>query len=204
MFAKLRWTVALLLISPIVALAQSPATVVVEAPADARLYFDGQPTRHMGALRTFVNPTLPSDKQYTYTLKVEWMRDGQTMTHEETVHVQSGQTTRIMLARLGQHAMMMSPDRLVYALDYDAQRNAVVVLRRQADGSLQAVGGSSFATGGKGLTDGDIDEQGAVRRSLHFGRAACPVRRATGRVPGLRGLSPELPRDHPAQQGRPE
>jgi 6-phosphogluconolactonase (cycloisomerase 2 family) len=51
----------------------------------------------------------------------------------------------------------------VYTLNNDPEHNAVVVLEQTADGSLREVPGSPFATGGKGLAGGDIDQQGAVR-----------------------------------------
>jgi 6-phosphogluconolactonase (cycloisomerase 2 family) len=62
---------------------------------------------------------------------------------------------------------MMSNDMrgsgFVYTLDNDVQRNGIAVFRRQADGTLTPLPGSPFQTGGKGLSGGDIDEQGAIR-----------------------------------------
>jgi hypothetical protein len=49
-----------------------------------------------------------------------------------------------------------------YTLDNDLERNEVV-LERRADGSLAEMPGSPFYAGGKGITGGDIDEQGAIR-----------------------------------------
>jgi 6-phosphogluconolactonase len=51
----------------------------------------------------------------------------------------------------------------VYVINNDAQSNAIAVFNRNADGSLTEATGSPFATGGKGLAGGDIDEQGAIR-----------------------------------------
>ena len=53
----------------------------------------------------------------------------------------------------------------LYTLNNDGQTNAVVVLDRRADGSLNE-SASPVATGGKGLvvpSGGDFDAQGAVR-----------------------------------------
>lgn len=58
---------------------------------------------------------------------------------------------------------MRSSGRFVYALDNDVERNSVVVYRRQEDGSLMPLVGSPFNAGGRGLSGGDIDEQGAIR-----------------------------------------
>lgn len=51
----------------------------------------------------------------------------------------------------------------LYTINNDTQQNGVVVLKQQMDGSLTEVAGSPFSTGGKGLSGGDIDEQGAIR-----------------------------------------
>jgi hypothetical protein len=48
----------------------------------------------------------------------------------------------------------------VYTITNDAKANAVAVYRQAEDGTLSEVSGSPFATDGKGLTGGDIDEQG--------------------------------------------
>ena len=53
-----------------------------------------------------------------------------------------------------------------YTLNNDNEKNAVVVLGRNDDGTLAEVAGSPFATGGRGLVvpaGGDFDAQGSVR-----------------------------------------
>jgi len=53
-----------------------------------------------------------------------------------------------------------------YTLNNDGEKNAVVVLGRNDDGTLAEVAGSPFATGGRGLVvpaGGDFDAQGSVR-----------------------------------------
>ncbi len=64
-----------------------------------------------------------------------------------------------------------------YTLNNDSERNGVVVLSRNADGALTPVGGSPFATGGKGLVvpaGGDFDAQGSVRLHRNFVLAVNP------------------------------
>jgi 6-phosphogluconolactonase (cycloisomerase 2 family) len=59
---------------------------------------------------------------------------------------------------------MMRPGvSFVYTLDNDPARNSVAVYRRDSDGTLMPLVGSPFNAAGKGLTGGDIDEQGAIR-----------------------------------------
>jgi 6-phosphogluconolactonase (cycloisomerase 2 family) len=62
----------------------------------------------------------------------------------------------------------------LYAITNDAKRNAIAVFEGRPDGSLSEVEGSPFATGGKGLEGGDIDEQGAIRVYKKFVLAVNP------------------------------
>lgn len=59
--------------------------------------------------------------------------------------------------------MMQADASFVYTLDNDPLRNSVAVYRRGPDGSLLPLVGSPFNAAGKGLSGGDIDEQGAIR-----------------------------------------
>jgi len=51
----------------------------------------------------------------------------------------------------------------VYTINNDSQRNGIAVLERRADGTIKEMEGSPFSTGGRGISGGDIDEQGAIR-----------------------------------------
>ncbi len=62
----------------------------------------------------------------------------------------------------------------VYTINNDVDHNGVVVLEQMADGSLKEMKGSPFATSGKGLAGGDIDEQGAIRVHGDFVLAVNP------------------------------
>lgn len=58
------------------------------------------------------------------------------------------------------------PNGHAYTINNDGQRNAVVILSRNADGTLTEASGSPVATGGRGLVvpaGGDFDAQGSVR-----------------------------------------
>lgn len=138
--------------------ADATATIVIKLPADAKLYFDGTPTRQTGAERTFITPELASGKQYTYEVKIEYVRDGRTMTRTKQVAVRAGQPARLEFGE----AAKVARSGHVYTLTNDVRQNGVAVYKSNADGSLTEVAGSPFATGGKGLGGGDIDEQGAI------------------------------------------
>ena len=68
-----------------------------------------------------------------------------------------------VLGVVGQAGGTADSTRYIYTINNDTESNGVIVLKQNPDGSLAEVPGSPFATGGKGLSGGDIDEQGAVR-----------------------------------------
>ena len=157
---------------PVIAQEMAGARIVVELPADAKLYFDDRPTTQIGPMRTFVTPALAPGKAYTYLLKIERMHNSQVMSRVETITVRAGQTTRVALADLGK-AEATQTARHVYTLDNDALHNGIIVLRQAAGGGLAQVGAPVDARG-KGLKGGDIDEQGAIRVHNDFVLAVNP------------------------------
>src|SRR6266511_3821824 len=62
----------------------------------------------------------------------------------------------------------------LYTVTNDIEQNGVGVLQQNADGSLAEVAGSPFPAGGKGLSGGDIDQQGAIRVHGHYVLAVNP------------------------------
>src|SRR5215831_20476904 len=63
---------------------------------------------------------------------------------------------------MGVHASSNSVVGYLYTVNNDTQQNGIAVLERNADASLKEVAGSPFPTRGKGLSGGDIDQQGAI------------------------------------------
>ncbi len=72
-----------------------PATIVVTLPADARLSVDGAITNSTSERRVFVTPNLENGATYTYTMRAEIVRDGQTVTQSQEVRVVGGQTANV-------------------------------------------------------------------------------------------------------------
>jgi len=66
------------------------ATVVVRLPADARLYADARQLGLTGAERKFVTPALPPGQSFTYRFRVEYERDGETVSVTKRVPVHAG------------------------------------------------------------------------------------------------------------------
>ena len=76
---------------------KAPAKLIVNLPADAKLYVDGKQTKSTTGQRVFVTPNLPAGRDFSYELKVEIEQDGEPVTWTKTATVRAGETTRITL-----------------------------------------------------------------------------------------------------------
>jgi uncharacterized protein (TIGR03000 family) len=66
-------------------------------PADARLTIDGEATTSTSTRRVFVSPALKLGRQYHYTLKAEFVKDGETVAVSKKVTIEAGKETRVTL-----------------------------------------------------------------------------------------------------------
>ena len=58
-------------------LPSTKAKLVVELPADAKLFVDDMPVKATAGVQTFNTPALEPGQDYFYMVRVERMRDGQ-------------------------------------------------------------------------------------------------------------------------------
>jgi uncharacterized protein (TIGR03000 family) len=77
------------------------ATVVVNLPADARLFVDNMPITLTGPVRVFRTPPLQPAMSYTYSLRIELDRGGRTHTDSRTVELQPGKTANVSFPEPG-------------------------------------------------------------------------------------------------------
>jgi uncharacterized protein (TIGR03000 family) len=108
-----------------VAVAANQSQVEVKLPADARLFVDGQAVPLSGNARTFRTPALEAGREYYYSVKVEAVRDGQTVSKVERVVVAAGRTVRVDLSDLAGTATpkeeAAGPARVTVELPADAR-----------------------------------------------------------------------------------
>ncbi len=71
------------------------ARIWLTVPADAQVWFDGEPTQQTGALRQFVSPPLGPGRSYTYAVRARWTKDGKPVEEERRVRVQAGASSRL-------------------------------------------------------------------------------------------------------------
>jgi uncharacterized protein (TIGR03000 family) len=72
-----------------------PANIVVNLPADAKLYVDGHQTRSISGQRLLTTPNLRPGRDYHYTLRAEVTRGGEVQRVSQRVAVRAGQETRV-------------------------------------------------------------------------------------------------------------
>jgi uncharacterized protein (TIGR03000 family) len=87
------------------------ATVVVKLPVDARLFADGKALALAGAERKFVTPELPTGQEFVYRFRVEYERDGETVSVTKKLPVKAGATLTIEFTDLT--AAKVSPEKNV-------------------------------------------------------------------------------------------
>jgi len=71
------------------------ATVIVKLPADSKLYAEGKALSLTSGERAFVTPELPPGREYNYTFRIEYDRNGRTLGETRTVVVTPGKVSTI-------------------------------------------------------------------------------------------------------------
>jgi uncharacterized protein (TIGR03000 family) len=69
--------------------------VTVTLPSDARLWVDNVECPLTSAIRSFDTPALDPARQYVYDLKVQFIRDGQTVTNTQRAVIVPGREVRV-------------------------------------------------------------------------------------------------------------
>lgn len=79
----------------------SRARLILNLPADARLYVDGQYVADAAARGAFTTPSLTAGKKYYYDLRAEVIRDGKPVQDARRVIVTAGSVIRADFSALG-------------------------------------------------------------------------------------------------------
>jgi uncharacterized protein (TIGR03000 family) len=84
--------------APAVGLTQADesATVVVNVPDGAELWFDGQKTIQTGTRRSFTTPVLEKGHSYHYEVRASWIKDGQRIEETRSVPVSAGASVSVV------------------------------------------------------------------------------------------------------------
>jgi uncharacterized protein (TIGR03000 family) len=79
------------------ALPANTARIVVDLPADAKLFVDDQPTQSATSQRVFRTPTLEPQGNYYYDLRAEIVRDGKMHAQTKRVVIRAGEEMRVVM-----------------------------------------------------------------------------------------------------------
>jgi uncharacterized protein (TIGR03000 family) len=80
---------------------ETRARLIVQLPADAKLFIDGNLMNSTSQKRTFITPVLQPDQAYFYDLRAEVVRDGRTIASTQRVILRPGQAIQASFASLG-------------------------------------------------------------------------------------------------------
>jgi uncharacterized protein (TIGR03000 family) len=75
-------------------MAPTRAKLLIELPANAKLFIDDKPVEAALGVQLFDTPALEPDKVYFYMVRIETMRDGQPLSQTHRILVRAGQVTR--------------------------------------------------------------------------------------------------------------
>ncbi|HTU88824.1 MAG TPA: TIGR03000 domain-containing protein [Gemmataceae bacterium] len=70
------------------------AKLIVELPANAKLFIDDMPMKNASGVRSFNTPSLEPGQAYYYIVRVETVRNGKTVSESRRVIVRAGQVAR--------------------------------------------------------------------------------------------------------------
>ena len=70
------------------------AHIWLRVPANAEVWVDGVKTRQTGETRYFYSPPLTPNRQYTYQMRIRWMKDGKPVEKTARIFVSAGVTVR--------------------------------------------------------------------------------------------------------------
>jgi uncharacterized protein (TIGR03000 family) len=80
---------------------EQAARLIVELPADAKLYVDDQPTKATSERRVFPLPQLEPGKTYYYILRAETVRNGQAQSETKAIFFHLGEVVQTSFRDLG-------------------------------------------------------------------------------------------------------
>jgi uncharacterized protein (TIGR03000 family) len=84
------------------------ALLVVNLPADAKLFIDDNPTKSVSSNRNIVTPPLQPGQTYFYRVRAELSRDGRTFTETQEVLLRPGEQSRASFTDLEARAAVFT------------------------------------------------------------------------------------------------
>jgi uncharacterized protein (TIGR03000 family) len=74
------------------------ATLLVNVPAESKVYLQDQQMTLTGPVRRYVSPSLTSGRDYVYTVRVEMERDGKLVSKTAEARVRAGAQVNVTVS----------------------------------------------------------------------------------------------------------
>jgi uncharacterized protein (TIGR03000 family) len=87
---------------------ETSAQIIVQVPADAKLYIDGKLMDGTTTERSFYTPPLAQGQSYFYDVRLETVKDGKTVVQDKKVIVQAGALVKESFKRSGELTSLAS------------------------------------------------------------------------------------------------
>jgi uncharacterized protein (TIGR03000 family) len=75
--------------------APDKARMIVEVPAEAKLFIDDKPMKTISGTRSFSTPALVQGETYYYEVRIEVMRDGKPVSETKKVVIKPGEVAKV-------------------------------------------------------------------------------------------------------------
>ncbi len=88
---------------------QNQARMLVEVPADAKVFVDGVETKLANLTsRSYITPPLERGRDFAYDVRVDVVRDGQTLSETQQIVVRAGEESRAVFRKLAAPAAFVT------------------------------------------------------------------------------------------------
>jgi uncharacterized protein (TIGR03000 family) len=126
------------------------ATLTVRVPADARVFVNGLATTSTGSVRRYVSNGLRDGYNYTYSIRAEIVRDGQTITETQAVKLQAGDAPSVEFAMNAANAEPIANQPVRTSVTLNVPADAKVYLsgnETQGTGAVRTFSTTKLAAG---------------------------------------------------------
>jgi arylsulfatase len=160
---------------------EASAEITILVPADAEIFFDGQPTTQQGAQRRYITPPLTVGEKYTYVVRVRWQDSGRPVEQTRKLELTGGARVRLDFLASAQTPAAPAADK--------PPRNIIFVICDQEVYQLTARGDYKLPARQA------LMRHGVSFRNHYIASAMCTASRAaflTGQPPQVTGVCDQM------------
>jgi uncharacterized protein (TIGR03000 family) len=132
---------------------RTSAVLTVKVPADAKVFVNEHPTTSTGVEREYISRDLQAGAHYNYSVRVEFLRDGNTVSETKTVLLTAGQTANLDFTQADQSVKSADGARTTLIVRLPAEARLYLAGREtKATGSVREFSTTKLAAGAQWTT----------------------------------------------------